>query len=117
VSLFQSEGIGLPPELVAQIRQSPMFGALTAIAQSTVYDATLTTDHATPSGAMAAVTTPALVMTGAQTWPVLAAAARDLTATLPNARRVEVEGGENHGIAPGPTAAVIRGFLTVDNLE
>src|SRR5919107_210891 len=77
---------GLPPQLVAQIRQSPMFGALTAIAQSTVYDATLTTEHARPSGAMAAVTTPALVMTGAQTWPVLAAAARDLTATLPNAR-------------------------------
>jgi pimeloyl-ACP methyl ester carboxylesterase len=115
VSLFQSEGIGLPPELVAQIRQSPMFGALTAIAQSTVYDATLTTELAAPSAAMTAVTTPTVVMTGAQTWPVLAAAARELAETLPGARRVEVEGGENHGIAAGPTAAVIRDVLTVNN--
>src|SRR4051812_22298875 len=32
VSLFQAEGIGLPPPMVAQIRQSPIFAALAAIA-------------------------------------------------------------------------------------
>jgi pimeloyl-ACP methyl ester carboxylesterase len=115
VSLFQSEGIGLPPQMVAQIRQSPMFAALEAIAQSTVYDATLTTEHAVPSDAMAAVTTPTLVMTGAQTWPVLAAAASRLTEVLPNVSRIEVEGGENHGIPAEQAATAMRDFLTVNN--
>ena len=58
VALFQTEGIGLPAEMVAQIRQSPMWPALEAIAQSTVYDATITTEYATPTPAMAGSTCP-----------------------------------------------------------
>ena len=72
MALFQTEGIGLPPQMVAQIRQSPMWPALEAIAQSTVYDATITTELAVPTAAMAAVSVPTLVLTGADTWPVLA---------------------------------------------
>jgi pimeloyl-ACP methyl ester carboxylesterase len=111
VALFQTEGIGLPPEMVAQIRQSPMWPALEAIAQSTVYDATITTGYAVPTPAMAAVSVPTLVLTGAGTWPVLTAAAK----ALPIGRHVEVPGGENHDIPVAATAAVIREFLTVNN--
>jgi pimeloyl-ACP methyl ester carboxylesterase len=111
VELFQTEGIGLPPAMVAQIRQSPMWPGLEAIAQSTVYDATLTTELAVPTPAMLAVTAPVLVLTGVGTWPALTQAAKE----LPVGRHVEVPGGENHDMPVTETAAEVRSFLTVNN--
>jgi pimeloyl-ACP methyl ester carboxylesterase len=111
VSLFQTEGIGLPPEMVAQIRQSPMFGALEAVAQSTVYDATITRAYAAPDPALVSAPVPALVMVGAVTWPVLAQAAQALTGALPEGRQEQIAGGADHGIPPVQTAAAMRRFL------
>jgi pimeloyl-ACP methyl ester carboxylesterase len=112
VTLFQSEGIGLPPEVVAQIRQSPMFPALEAIAQSTVYDATITAEFAVVPPALASISVPALVMNGAETWPGLAQAARALAAALPGGRYQEIPGGADHGIPVPETAAAVRQFLS-----
>ena len=111
VALFQTEGIGLPPPMVEQIRRSPMWAGLEAIAQSTVYDATLTTELAVPTAAMTAVRVPTLVLTGADTWPVLREAAR----SLPIGRHIEVAGGENHDIPVEATAALVRDLVTVNN--
>jgi pimeloyl-ACP methyl ester carboxylesterase len=111
VALFQTEGIGLPPQMVEQIRHSPMWPALEAIAQSTVYDATITTQLATPTAAMAAVPVPTLVLTGADTWPALREAAK----SLPIGRYAEVTGGENHDIPVEATAALVRDLVTVNN--
>jgi alpha-beta hydrolase superfamily lysophospholipase len=111
VALFQTEGIGLPAEVVAQIRTSPMFAALAAIAQSTVYDATITTELALPSPAMTAVSTPTLVLNGAQTWPALRASAVSLAAALPAGRHVELPGGADHRIPTAATAAALRDFF------
>lgn len=112
VALFQTEGIGLPADLVAQLRQSPMFAALEGLAQSTVYDATLTTTYAVPSAEMLAVTTPTLVLTGEQTWPILREAAQTLVGLLPAARSADVPGGANHDIPAAATATLVRKFLT-----
>jgi pimeloyl-ACP methyl ester carboxylesterase len=111
VALFQTEGIGLPPQMVEQIRRSPMWAGLVEIAQSTVYDATITTELATPTAAMTAVSVPTLVLTGADTWPALREAAR----SLPIGRHVEVAGGENHDIPVEATAALVRELVTVNN--
>lgn len=113
VTLFQTEGIGLPPEMAAHIRQSPMWPALRAMAQSTVYDATLTTALATPTPAMAAVPVPVVVANGAGTWPKLAHAARTLAGVLPQARHAELADGRDHDIPVEETAALIR--ETVNN--
>jgi pimeloyl-ACP methyl ester carboxylesterase len=112
VSLFQSEGIGLPAETVAGIRKSPMFPALEAIAQSTVYDATITAAYAVPDPALTAVAVPSLVMNGAATWPGLAQAARALAAAVPEARYQEIPGGADHGIPVDETATAVRIFLS-----
>lgn len=111
VALFQTEGIGLPAEMVAQIQQSPMWPALEAMAQSTVYDATIITEYATPAPAMTAVDVPTLILTGVGTWPALTQAAK----ALPIGRHVELPGGENHDIPIAGTAAILRDFLTVDD--
>ncbi len=107
VALFQTEGIGLPPETVEQIRRSPMWPALEAMAQSAVYDATITTELAAPTPAMAAVDVPVLVLTGAGTWPALTRAARELGL----GRHVEVPGGEDHDVPVAATAAEVRSVL------
>jgi pimeloyl-ACP methyl ester carboxylesterase len=107
VELFQTEGVGLPPAVVAGLKRSPMWPALAAMAQSVVYDATITSEASTP----APVGTPALVLTGAGTWPLLRAAAAEATRLLPNARHEEVAGGEDHDIPVPQTAAAIRAFL------
>ena len=111
MSLFQTEGIGIPAETVAQIRQSPMFGALAAIAQSTVYDATITRAFADPDPAWIAVPQPALVMSGAATWPRLAQAGQQLAGVLPQGRHAEVPGGADHGIPAAATAKILSSFL------
>jgi pimeloyl-ACP methyl ester carboxylesterase len=111
VALFQTEGIGLPPEVVVQIRQSPMFPALEAMAQSNVYDATLARALAVPTADMAAVTTPALVLSGAGTWPLLRESARAIAGLLPNAEHRELADAHNHDIPAASTAAAIREFL------
>ncbi|SEF13624.1 alpha/beta fold hydrolase [Jiangella alba] len=113
VTTFQLEGIGLPPEMVAGIRQSPFFPQLEAIAPTVVYDATLTAppyDQPTPE--MRAVQVPVLVLTGEETWPVLRRTAEALPSLLPDARYLTVPGGADHTISPPHTAAVVREFLT-----
>jgi pimeloyl-ACP methyl ester carboxylesterase len=112
VTLFQSEGIGLPADLVARIRVSPMFPALEAVAQSTVYDATITAAYAVPDPALTAVTAPSLVMNGAATWPGLAQAAQELAGALPGGRYQEIPGGADHGIPADETAIAVRSFLS-----
>jgi pimeloyl-ACP methyl ester carboxylesterase len=111
VALFQTEGIGLPAEMVTQIRQSPMWPALEGMAQSAVYDATLTHELSVPTEAMTAVSAPTLVITGAGTWPVLIEAAK----SLPVGRHVEVAGGADHDIPVPETAALVRELMTVNN--
>jgi pimeloyl-ACP methyl ester carboxylesterase len=110
VATFQTEVIGLPAETVAHIRQSPMWPALEAMAPSMVYDATIGTELAVPTPAMTAVTTPALIMYGGNTWPKLRDAAQELAKLMPAARLIEVDAA-NHDIPTDETAAQIRTHL------
>ena len=111
VALFQTEGVGIPAALVEQFRASPGWASLVAIAQSTVYDATITSVLGMPTAAMQAVDVPTVVITGAQTWPGLPESAAALAALLPHARHVVVPGGADHGIPAEATASVVRDLL------
>jgi pimeloyl-ACP methyl ester carboxylesterase len=108
VTTFQSEGIGLPPDVVAGIRQAPFFPRLQDMAQSVVHDATITRTMSVPTPAMAAVQVPTVVMRGGQTWPLLAVAAERLAAMLPDARLEVLADAADHGLEPVSTAAAIR---------
>jgi alpha-beta hydrolase superfamily lysophospholipase len=111
VATFQLEHIGLPPEMVEQIQSSPMWTDLTAMAPSMVYDAIITTTLAVPTAAMTAVTTPTLVITGAETWPGLRTAAAALADDMATGHHEEVPGGAHHAIPAAATADAVRSFL------
>jgi hypothetical protein len=107
VVTFQLEGVELPPEMVEQIRQSELFETLVPLAQSTVYDATLTARVSTPTPEMLAVA-PVTVLRGAQTFPMLVRAADRLTEAMPGAELVIVPESVMHRPDPAATARVVR---------
>jgi hypothetical protein len=81
------------------------------MAQSVVYDTTLTAQLGAPTPGMAAVDVPTLVATGAETWPALRASAEALAALLPHGRFEAIEGGADHDIPVAATASAIRAFV------
>uniref|UniRef100_UPI0035B35315 alpha/beta fold hydrolase n=1 Tax=Microbacterium sp. TaxID=51671 RepID=UPI0035B35315 len=107
VVTFQLEAVELPPEMVEQIRQSEQFAALLPLAQSTVYDATLTAAVSTPTDEMRAVS-PVTILRGEQTFPILVTAADRLAGAMPEAELVIVPESVMHRPDPAATAAVVR---------
>jgi pimeloyl-ACP methyl ester carboxylesterase len=107
VVLFQLEGIRLPAEMVDTIRRTPMFPALEAMAQSVVYDSSISTGATPPADLANSV----LVLHGSKSWPVLGEAAAKTAAALPAGRHLEVAGGLNHTIEPEVVGPVVAEFL------
>jgi pimeloyl-ACP methyl ester carboxylesterase len=111
VTLFQREGVGLPEPVVQQIRQSPMFASLVPLAQSVVYDATLTREVSTPTAAMTAVSAPVTILRGEPTFPFLVDACERLAAAMPRAELVVVPESHDHGVDPAGTTREIASRL------
>jgi pimeloyl-ACP methyl ester carboxylesterase len=113
VELFQTEVVGMPPEVVAQMRDAPFRPGLEAIAHTLVYDATIVGDLTLPTELVAAITAPALVIDGDQSPPVMRAAAQAVAETLPNGRSHSLA-GQDHTIDPQATAPVVADFLAAE---
>jgi pimeloyl-ACP methyl ester carboxylesterase len=110
VELYQRDAVGMPEELVVQLRQAPFRPGLEAIAHTLVYDATIIGDLALPTELLPAVSAPALVIAGGESWPFMRAAAAALADALPDGRSCTLE-GETHQINPVATAAVLEPFF------
>jgi pimeloyl-ACP methyl ester carboxylesterase len=108
VITFQLEGIELPREMVEGMRRSDQFPALVALAQSTVYDATLTAQVSTPSPEMLSVTQPVTILRGEQTFPRIMTAADRLAAEMDDAELVIVPESVMHRPDPVATARIVR---------
>jgi pimeloyl-ACP methyl ester carboxylesterase len=98
VEYFQARMVGIPEDVVAQMRHAPFRPALEAIAHTLVYDATILVDGALAAPNLARLATPTLVIAGGAS-PFLSAAAQALGRTLPNAR-VHVLEAQGHDIRP-----------------
>jgi hypothetical protein len=61
VELYQTKGVGIPPEVVAQLRQAPFWPALEAIAHSLAYESLIL---ACPPEPLGSVSAPTLVIHG-----------------------------------------------------
>ena len=110
VELYQTQAVGLPHEVVAQLRHAPFRPGLEAIAHTLAYDAAIIGDRSLPAGLLAGVTVPALVITGEQSPPFLRNAAQAAAQTMPHGR-LAVLPGQTHDLNPGATAPVMAEFL------
>jgi pimeloyl-ACP methyl ester carboxylesterase len=110
VELYQTKAIGIPEDVVAQMRHAPFRPGLEAIAHTLAYDAMICGDLSLPAGLTASFVTPALVISGEQSPPFLRAAAQAVAQTLPNGRLSTLP-GQGHDISPEATAPVMAEFL------
>ena len=111
VTTFQREAIRLPDEAVDQIRHSPVFPSLVAVAQSVVYDATLSREVSTPTTSMTSIDVPVTILRGEPTFPMLVRAVELLHEAMPNSELVVVPESHDHSIDPTGTAREIRSRL------
>jgi pimeloyl-ACP methyl ester carboxylesterase len=111
VELYQTKAVGIPEDVVAQMRHAPFRPSLEAIAHTLAYDATIVGDRSLPADLIASVTAPTLVISGEQSPPFLRAAAQAVAKALPNGRLTSLP-GQGHDISPDATAPVMAEFLT-----
>lgn len=101
VEYFMTVAIGMPAEAVAQMRNSPMWPKLEAVAPTIAYDAAITMDTAVgsplPLKKWASIHIPTLVMSGGKSFPFMSEAAQALTEILPNAQYRHFP-DQDHGI-------------------
>ena len=110
LELYQSKYVGLPDEVVVQMRQAPFRPGLEAIAHTLVYDATIVGDLTLPRELVGGIATPTLVIDGEESARLMRDAARAVAEALTNSDRRTLP-GQNHELAPEATAAVLRDFL------
>ena len=96
VEYFHTRVVGLPMEMLDQVRGTPMWEGLLAMAPTLLYDALALggNDHSLPVDMLAELKVPILSVSStgtAATW--LPRAAAELAAAVPDGRHVALEGG------------------------
>ncbi|WP_437568470.1 alpha/beta fold hydrolase [Sorangium sp. So ce542] len=109
VEYFQRRMVGIPDEVVAQLRHAPFRPALEAMAHTLVYDATIVADERI-TAALAEIRQPTLAIAGDASAPVMRQVAATLAARLPGGR-AETIAGATHHIEPALLGPVLERFL------
>jgi pimeloyl-ACP methyl ester carboxylesterase len=109
VEYFQRDMVGLPEEVVTQLRQAPFRPALEAMAHTLVYEANILGDQSLPSELAAAIAIPTLVVAGGAS-PFMRAGAEALADALPRGQARILE-GQTHDLVPSVLGPVLEEFL------
>lgn len=110
VELFQTEMVGIPEQVVVQMRHAPFRPALEATAHTLVYEATIVGDLTLPSAHLKSIKAPSLVVYGGASPSFMGNAANVLAKALPDGRVRALE-GQSHDIVPAALAPVLLEFF------
>ena len=114
VEYFMTTGVGLPPQMVAQGRNEPMWPALERLAHTLPYDGRIMGDtmrgRPLPRERWSTVTIPVLVLDGGASPEWQRTATRSLAGVLPNAEHRTLE-SQTHRADPEVLAPVVAAFL------
>jgi pimeloyl-ACP methyl ester carboxylesterase len=111
VEYFMTRAAEAPAEWVAQMRNTPMWEALEAVAHTLIYDVTIMGgNNALPTERVASVTVPTLVIDGGASPAWMRHAAQAVADILPDAQRRTLE-GQTHDVAPDALAPVLEEFF------
>jgi pimeloyl-ACP methyl ester carboxylesterase len=102
--------IGLPEAMIAGMRLAPMWPGMEALAHTLAYDATVMGDSTVPTGLVASIKTPTLVLDGSNTGAWAANSAQALTAALPNSQRHTLK-DQDHNVAWDVLTPVLRKYF------
>jgi pimeloyl-ACP methyl ester carboxylesterase len=110
VELFQTQALGMPAHVVAQMRQAPFWPALEAIAPTLVYESTLLGDMDVLAKQLPSITVKTLVISGGKIQARMLPAARAVADALPTASYRVLE-GQTHDLVPAVLAPVLEEFF------
>lgn len=107
---FAMQYFGTPVEMVAGMRQAPVWPLFEAVAPTLAYDNAIMGDGSVPAELLASVTTPTLVMDGAASPTFMHKAAESAAHYLPNARHRRLP-EQTHNVDPEVLAPVLAEFF------
>lgn len=110
VELFQSEAVGIPAAVVAEMRTAPFRPALEKMAHTLVYESTIL--RSLPTKMIASIRVPTLVIDGEGSPEVMRQAAQSLANALPEGRYRTLK-GQGHDIVPAVVGPVLEDFFLV----
>lgn len=115
VSYFMTEAVGMPPEMVEPIVESPMVESMEPIAHTVAYDGRVMLRGSMDGGPLPAewrdsVTVPTLVMDGGNSPQWAHSACRALVALLPDVTYRTLD-GQDHAAAPEAIVPVLEEYL------
>ncbi len=110
VELFQTRLVGIPEEVVVQLRNAPFRPALEATAHTLVYEATIVGDLTLPKPRLRSVTAPTLAVYGGESPAFMGSGARAVAEAVRDGhvRRLD---GQTHDIVPSALAPVLLEFF------
>ena len=108
IELFQTEAVGIPAAVVAQMRNAPFRPALEKMAHTLVYESIIL--GSLPTGLVASVRVPTLVIDGEGSPEVMRHAAQSLADALPDGRYRTLK-GQGHDIDPAVVGPVLEEFF------
>jgi pimeloyl-ACP methyl ester carboxylesterase len=101
---------GAPAEVVAGMRQSPIWPLFESVAPTLVYDNAIMGDGSVPTERLASITVPTLVIDGGASPASMHNAAQAVAHALPNPQHRTLE-GQTHDVAPEVLAPVLVKFF------
>ncbi len=110
MALFM-RSIGLPETMITGMRNAPIWPDMEALAPTLAYDAAVMGDSLVPTGVVASITAPTLVLDGGDTGAWAASAAQALSAALPNPARRTLH-GQSQNVAWDVLAPQLKDSLT-----
>lgn len=114
VEYFMTDAVSVPADMVAQMRQTPMWPAMEAVAHTLPYDGAIMGDTMSgkplPDSRWPSVTIPTLVMDGGDSPAWMRHAAQSLANILPAAQRRTLP-GQTHAVTPEVLAPILTEFF------
>lgn len=110
LEFFMTKLVGIPAEVIAQIRNAPMWPYLEGLAHTLVYDLTIVGDGSLPGERIATVHAPALLIVGGKS-PTRMRQAGEAVADAISNGQVRILEGQDHDTAPEAVAPLLEEFF------
>jgi pimeloyl-ACP methyl ester carboxylesterase len=114
VEFFMTDAVGVPAEIVAQMRQSPMWPGMEKMAHTLAYDGLIMGNnmagHPLQAEHWTSLTIPVLVMAGGASEPWAHHATQSLANVLPNAQHRTLA-DQTHNVNPAILAPILAEFF------
>ena len=110
VELFQTDGVGIPRDMVIKMRDAPFRPALERMAHTLVYEMTILSDADMPPSDASTVRAPTLILIAERNPEIMHQAAQSFGQAIPECR-VQLLPGQSHDIVPDVVAPVLAEFF------